>query len=88
MFCRLIEREKQPNGVRMRSLSLFPLRLYWECLMSRMLRVALGLQPSCSELGSSVTESFFFPLISADGSLLDTITGDVKDEVRSVSTVK
>lgn len=54
--------------------------------MRRMLRVALGLLPSCSELGSSVTESFFFPLIS--GSLLDTITGDVKDEVRSASTVK
>lgn len=44
--------------------------------MRRMLRVALGLLPSCSALGSSVTESFFFPLISDDGSLLDIITGE------------
>lgn len=66
----------------MRSLSLLPLRLYWECRMRRMLRVALILLLSCSELGSSVTESLFFPLVSADGSLLDTITGDVKGEAR------
>lgn len=39
--------------------------------MRRMLRVALGLPLSCSELGSSVAGSFFFPLDSADGSLLD-----------------
>lgn len=61
---------KGPNGVRILSLSLFPLRLYWECLMRRMFRVAFGLPLSCSELGSSVAVSFFFPLDSADGSLL------------------
>uniref|UniRef100_A0A3B3HIS0 Uncharacterized protein n=1 Tax=Oryzias latipes TaxID=8090 RepID=A0A3B3HIS0_ORYLA len=54
-----------------RSLSLVPLRLYWECLMRRMLRVALGLLLSCSELGSSVELSFLFPLDSTDGSLLE-----------------
>uniref|UniRef100_A0A3Q1IU70 Uncharacterized protein n=1 Tax=Anabas testudineus TaxID=64144 RepID=A0A3Q1IU70_ANATE len=58
--------------VRTLSLSLFPLRLYWECLMRRMLRVAFGLPLSLSELGSSVALSFFFPLISEDGSLLNT----------------
>lgn len=51
--------------------------------MRRMLRVALGLLLSCSELGSSVTDSLFFPFVSVDGSLLDTRKGDVKNEVRS-----
>uniref|UniRef100_A0A672ITV3 Uncharacterized protein n=1 Tax=Salarias fasciatus TaxID=181472 RepID=A0A672ITV3_SALFA len=60
-------------GVRILSLSLLPLRLYWECLMRRMLRVALGLPLSCSELGSSVALSFFLPLDRADGSLLGTL---------------
>ena len=64
---------KGPNGVRILSLSLFPLRLYWECLMRRMFRVAFGLPLSCSELGSSVAVSFFFPLDSADGSLLSRV---------------
>ena len=63
----------RPSGVRILSLSLFPLRLYWECLMRRMLRVALGLPLSCSELGSSVALSFFFPLDSKAGSLLNTV---------------
>lgn len=39
--------------------------------MRRMLRVALGLLLSCSELGSSVELSFLFPLDSTDGSLLE-----------------
>lgn len=34
--------------------------------------MALGLLWSCSEPGSSVTLSFFFPLDSTDGSLLDS----------------
>lgn len=51
-------------------MSLFPLKLYWECLMRRMLRVAFGLLLFCSEVGSSVAFSFFFPLVRADGSLL------------------
>lgn len=55
--------------MRIFSLSLFPLKLYWECLMRRMLRVAFGLL-FCSEVGSSVAFSFFFPLVRADGSLL------------------
>lgn len=38
--------------------------------MRRMLRVAFGLPLSCSVLGSSVAVSFFFPLMSEDGSLL------------------
>lgn len=62
-----------PNGVRTLSLSLFPLRLYWECLIRRMCRVALGLPLSRSELGSSVGLSFFFPLTRADGSLLNRV---------------
>lgn len=41
--------------------------------MRRMLRVAFGLPLSCSEVGSSVTVSFFFPLDSVDGSLLDRV---------------
>uniref|UniRef100_A0A8D3BCE9 Uncharacterized protein n=1 Tax=Scophthalmus maximus TaxID=52904 RepID=A0A8D3BCE9_SCOMX len=70
-------------GMRILSLSLFPLRLYWECLMRRMLRVALGLPLSCSEPGPSVALSFLlFPLDSRDGSLLDTektqLSGDHK----------
>lgn len=64
----------EPNGVRILSLSLLPLRLYWECRMRRMCRVALGLPLSCSELGSSATLSFFFPLDRTDGSLLDRQT--------------
>lgn len=56
--------------MRIFSLSLFPLKLYWECLMRRMLRVAFGLLLFCSEVGSSVAFSFFFPLVRADGSLL------------------
>lgn len=55
--------------MRIFSLSLFPLKLYWECLMRRMLRVAFGLLLFCSEVGSSVAFSFF-PLVRADGSLL------------------
>lgn len=41
--------------------------------MRRMLRVAFGLPLSCSELGSSDELSFFFPLVSADGSLLNRV---------------
>lgn len=62
-------------------MSLFPLRLYWECLMSRMLRVALGLLLSCSGLGVSVMESLFLSFVCADGSLLDTREGDVKEDI-------
>lgn len=39
--------------------------------------MALGLPLSCSELGSSVAVSFFLPLDSADGSLLDTSSNEV-----------
>lgn len=41
--------------------------------MRRMLRVAFGLPLSRSELGSSVVLSFFFPLDSVAGSLLDRV---------------
>lgn len=62
--------------MRILSLSLLPLRLYCECLMSRMLRVALGLPLSCSVLGSSVAASFFLPLISEEGSLLEEVKAE------------
>lgn len=67
------ERGRGPSGVRILSLSLLPLRLYCECLMRRMLRVAFGLPLSCSVLGSSVAVSFFLPLISEEGSLLEEV---------------
>jgi hypothetical protein len=45
--------------------------------MRRMLRVALGFPLSCSELGSSLTTSFFFPFVnSADGSRLVQYRGE------------
>lgn len=50
--------------------------------MRRMLRVALGLPLSCSELGSSVALSFFFPLVSTDGSLLERVKTAVIFEIR------
>lgn len=69
-----------PSGVRTLSRSMLPLRLYCECRMRRMLRVALGLPLSCSVLGSSVAVSFFFPLVREEGSLLG---GGVRGGVRT-----